>query len=410
MEYLQNPLLILVTTPIFLEMLGAKYFGLWALFLAAVSIGGYFSAGITQALTKTVAATHAEQYGASYKKISSGASLLVAANVGVLLVLIAIYFNVASKEDGFSEETWAWFFIALVLSVIFDQLDSIGVGFLRGLERFSLAAKFETLARIFQYALCSALLIAGYGIDALFLAVSVFSFLRFSIRYFLLNKEVAKISLWPSLHNARSLAPLALWGFIQGVGYLLYNVFDRFIIAEQLSYELLTAYSVSAQLTTQIHAVVSAGISVLFPMVSRLNASGDISRISRRLFQIFLIISIMAGAATAILCIWGDLILWLWLDPQTSIEAAPILSLLAISSFLQSLSIVPMFVLLGLGKAKKIAIVNICAGVLSFIIMSTFVSVLDVYGVLLGKFFYGLVLLYLNYLCAKELGWIRSCP
>ncbi len=401
-EYLQNPLLILITTPLFLGYLGPEKFGIWVFFLSVNSIGGYFAAGLIQSLTKKVSADNATKQRALHEESSTGASLVALTNLVIIFFVVMAYFMYLGSE-ALSDELWPAFLFFLLLSLIFDQLDAIMTGFLRGFEKFSATAKVELAGRICQYTLSIALLANGYDLQYLFGVACAFSLARLLVRFVVVSRIAGRLALLPAKAGAKKLAPLALWGMIQGVGYLLYNVSDRFLITANLGFEMLAQYSVSAQLATQIHAVASAGVSVLFPIVSRLSADGKLSRFNKMFLMLFMMVAAVTGVGTFILGYWGYEILTLWIDEALASSSAYILFWLSVLSFTQSLSIVSMFILLGLGKAKAIAIVGLAAGLVSFLMMALLVKPYGIYGILMGKGAYCVGLLYLNVVLFRQL-------
>jgi O-antigen/teichoic acid export membrane protein len=398
LEYVWNPLLLLICTPLFLKALGSDSYGLWMLLVATVGFGAILNAGTGAATIKHVSAEMGEANSHQLQRVIQG-SLAIAITGGGLLALIIVcvfwfgddfFFRRMGDRHllhitGLAAGMLAWL----------EQIDNVFASALRGSEKYGLAAKTEIGAKSLQaLALVSALL-AGAGLMAVYGIIFVVALARLGTKW-LVTRRVLRVSkAYPRFAHVKELLHFSKWAWIQGLGGTAFNSADRFVVASLLGATSLAQYAVVTQLAMQIHGLTAAGVSVVFPMISRKRARNPSFSIARATARTFLANAALSTSVAVVLLIFGKLILRLWLGAQMPANAAILLDYLVIAYWLLALNITPYYVLLGLGQIRSIAIWVFIGGAAGLIPMIYGISRFGLIGAGAGKLVFAVAALML---------------
>jgi O-antigen/teichoic acid export membrane protein len=249
-----------------------------------------------------------------------------------------------------------------------DQLDGVLQSALKGAERFSIAARWEVALKILQIGGCIAVVKCGGGAISLYLAYLVIATVRPLVKWRLVRRIWPGIRFRPMFSNAAQIFHMSAWGWLQALGGLLFTVSDRLLIGSVLGASSLAFYSIATQITSQIHAVASSAFSIIAPAVSRNVAKDTATNHFRSMINKAIIVNVaVCFSLTAALLMFRHQILSLWISSATAAVVEELVPPLAVAYALLSLSIVPYYVLSGLGKTKEIALICIVGGTLALI-------------------------------------------
>jgi O-antigen/teichoic acid export membrane protein len=398
LEYVWNPLLLLICTPLFLKALGSDSYGLWMLLVATVGFGAILNAGTGAATIKHVSAEMGEANSHQLQRVIQG-SLAIAITGGGLLALIIVcvfwfgddfFFRRMGDRHllhitGLTAGMLAWL----------EQIDNVFASALRGSEKYGLAAKTEIGAKSLQaLALVSALL-AGAGLMAVYGIIFVVALARLGTKWVVTRRVLRVSKAYPRFSHVKELLHFSKWAWIQGLGGTAFNSADRFVVASLLGATSLAQYAVVTQLAMQIHGLTAAGVSVVFPMISRKRARNPSFSIARATARTFLANAALSTSVAVVLLIFGKLILRLWLGAQMPANAAILLDYLVIAYWLLALNITPYYVLLGLGQIRSIAIWVFIGGAAGLIPMIYGISRFGLIGAGAGKLVFAVAALML---------------
>lgn len=272
-----------------------------------------------------------------------------------------------------------------------EQLDNVFASALKGAEQFGRAARIEMASKTVQV-VATLLAVAIWGsMAALYTALLLVAAARLVAKFFIVKSYFDLVTVRPTFANLADILRYAKWGWLQGVGGLLFLVADRLLVGSFLGATSLAYYSVASQLAQQIHSLSAAGLSVLFPKVSR-KIEGDPSFSIRRITAITITGNCLVSSTLALLLlIFGQNVLSLWLGKVAASESAEILWYLTIAYWILAVNVVPHFVLLGLGEMRFIAISNLAAGVVSVAVMYFLLPSQGLEGVGLARIAYAAV-------------------
>jgi O-antigen/teichoic acid export membrane protein len=391
LEYVWNPVLLLICTPLFLKALGSERYGLWMLLVATVGFGAILNAGTGAATIKHVSAEIGEANSHQLQRVIQG-SLAIAITGGGLLALTivcAFWFG----DDFFFErmgDRHLLHITGLAAGTItwIEQLDNVFASALRGSERYGLAAKTEIGAKSLQVLALALSLLAGAGLMTVYVIIFIVAVARLGTKFFVTRRVLKVSEAYPRFAHVKELLHFSKWAWIQGLGGTAFNSSDRFAVASLLGATSLAQYSVVTQLAMQIHGLTAAGVSVVFPMISRKRARNPSFPIARATVKIFIANAALSTSIAVVLLVFGKFVLRLWLGAQMPANAAILLDYLVIAYWLLALNITPYYVLLGLGQVRIIAIWVFIGGAAGLIPMIYGISRFGLIGAGAGKLIY----------------------
>jgi O-antigen/teichoic acid export membrane protein len=394
LEHLFYPLLVFATTPFFFHAIGSEQYGLWMLLTATTSFGTILNVGTGAATIKYISADIGKGGTDGIKSTLRG-SLAVALLGGAAFatVIVLVYWLVGALLFARMGDAWSLHltgFTAAILAWI-EQVDNVYASTLKGAERFRDAARAEIAARTLQIAFAIFSVVVNGSIEALYAALALAALGRLGMKIHLVQRTLAIGVLPPSLTLAVKVLHFSKWGWLQGVGAVLFGVADRLFVGSFLGATNLAYYSIASQLASQVHAVAAAATSVAFPLVSRKRESDKSFSLRSATSLTFIRTLMLSSALAATLLIFGKQILSLWIGAAEAEAAGAILQYLTVAYWILAMNVAPHFILLGLGRARFLALSNLVAGFASLSIMWQLIQVWELKGVALARAIYGVL-------------------
>jgi O-antigen/teichoic acid export membrane protein len=406
LEYGWYPLLLFASTPWFLHRLGTQQYGHWMLLSATVNFGGILNAGTGAATIKSVSAGLGRMHQSMVTETTrrSLALALLGGGILALLVLAIFWFGGNAFLDRMGDQSLVRTTgVAAAALLWVEQLDNVFSSSLKGAEHFGLAARIEMTSKTVQILAAALILIPIPNLRGLYTALLVVALFRLTAKAITTKLTLHLTSLRPTLSGVSEIFHFAKWGWLQGIGGTLFSVADRMLVGSLLGANSLTYYSIASQLTMQIHATAAAGLSVIFPRVSRQlegNAPFSLRRIaSLAMAANFLMSSVLAG----ILIVFGHRLLNLWIGESSATHVLVVLPWLTIAYWLLAINVVPYYLLLGMGKMRFIGLTVLLAGILAVLSMYYATLHYGLAGTPVGRGIYALVSLALLVPLAKSL-------
>lgn len=394
-EYAWYPLLLLLITPLLLASLGAEQYGQWMLLTATVGVGSLLNTGTGAATIKAVSSRLDASTAHSVDRAIQS-SLAIALTAGTILAgAISGFFWILGPEllhKMGSASVIRITGIAAAALIWLENIDNVFASALRGAELFKQNAQIEIVAKTTQAAGSVALATLCPDITALFLLLIFIGIVRLFSRAFTANALLKLQALRPSLRHSDHLLSNAKWGWLQGLGGLLFGVIDRFAIGSLVGATALAHYSVALQLAQQIHAVCASAFSVLFPKLSRALTKDDNYALRKPLQRALLIVFSLTTPIAALLALGSFPVLDWWLGRDIAAESARTLSILAIAYWVLALNVVPHFVLLAMGEMKFVALSNLAGGLALVTAAFTLAGYYGIVGAAVARVVYGLVI------------------
>lgn len=411
-EYGWYPLLLILATPWFLHQLGTEHYGYWMLLTATVSFGGILNFGTGAATIKAVSAVVGKTGGVAGTENIVRASLAIAvlggSGLGLLVLSLFWFFGTTFLREMDSIELVRLTGIAAALLIFLEQVDNVFSSALKGAENFGPAARIEMLSKTLQVFFSAVAVWVWPTLDALYWTLLAVAVIRVVAKLVVFNGVFSHSNLRPSLQGLQEVLHFAKWGWFQGIGNVLFSVADRFLVGSLLGAASLSYYSIASLLAMQIHAAPAAGLSVIFPKMSRKLESKEEFSMWRVMKLTMTGNLIFSSLLAAVLLLFGSEILQLWVGADVATPTAKVLPWLAIAYWLLALNVVPYYVLLGLGCARFVSVTVVAAGVVGIIVAYMAIPHLDLIGAATGRGVYAVLALSLIIPLVRYFQWGRS--
>lgn len=396
LEYGWYPLLLFIATPWFLLRLGAENYGHWMLLTATVGLGGVLNAGTGAATIKAISAGigRAGQGDIEHTVRASLAIAMLGGGILALLVFCVFWFAGGTLLARMGAPTQVQLTgAAAALLIWLEQLDNVFSSAMKGAEQFGQAARIEIVAKTTQILAGALVLMWWPALSALYAALLTIGVLRLVAKMTIARRLLGLSDLRPSRVGAIQILRFAKWGWLQGVGGVLFGVADRMLVGSLLGAASLTYYSIASQLAMQIHAVSAAGVSVIFPMVSRRLESGhhfSLWRVTKLTMSGNVLLSTVLAV---VLLFFGRELLIYWLDLPQALPIISVLPYLVFAYWLLALNVTPHYILLSLGRFRLIALTNLAAGLALILFIPSIAVTYDLTGVAAVRILYGAIIL-----------------
>jgi len=395
-EGIGNPILLLVATPVFFKTLGASDFGLWSLLTTITSAGMVVSVGLSAAIIKLVAEV-ADSPASAIGPILRGA-MAVALIAGGALALITVAAMGLSATTYMSKMGTPHAVVAMGIAAAFllwlEQLDTVLSSFLKGSEKFGLAARMEISLKSLQMLASILAAVIFERVWALYIAMVLLAAVRLLAKGWVIKARWPDLYLTPSLKHSSKVLALSKWGWLQGSGSLFFTVADRMLIGSMLGSASLGFYAIATQIAAQLHSLSSSAFSVIAPRVSKQVIAVDTTpRFRSGMIKLIGLNVAMAAIGASMLLFFGDWIFSHWVGESVAATVAPFFPTLVFSYFLLTLSIVPFYYLNGVGNMRFTAMVCILGGVLALATALLFIPSDGLLGAAYSRCAYALIAL-----------------
>lgn len=349
------PLLVgVATVPFIVRGLGAERFGLLSIAWVVLSYSAVFDLGLGRASTKFVAEALAK---AEREKVGSivaaavvaQAVLGTAGGLGLALLaplIVGAWLKVPTTLVGEATEAFRLLGLAMPLVMVSGSLS----GALQGAQRFDLVNAVQVPATVSAYlaVLLGALLGLGLGgVVALIVAaraLTVAGLLALCVR------QLGGLRPF-SASTLRSLFSFGGWVAVSNaVGPILVYA-ERFLLGSLVSAAAVAYYAAPYEgVTRALWILPGAVAAALFPGFSAWTALDERAALSRAFARAVKYLLVAGGLASAVLVVFSDLILTLWLGPEYAQQSTWAMRILTVGVLVNSLATIPYAALQGAGR------------------------------------------------------------
>ncbi|MGD1843871.1 MAG: lipopolysaccharide biosynthesis protein [Salibacteraceae bacterium] len=390
-EVVVYPASLLLATPFFLDQLGESEYGIWILANSIIASIGVLNIGLGDATIKFVSKYRAQNQPAKIKLVVQtnytiylGLALLVI-SAGFLVAWLVPLLPWLSEKEGLT--TWVSLLIPIGATTLgFRFLEQIFLSIFRGYERFDRAARFAIFSKMAVLMAQVAVVSFGGGLLRIFAATAIVSFVALLAEAFMIGRIFSFSWLKPGFHRDtfREVFGFGVWSWVQSVFVLIAAQIDKPLVAYLGGTVTLAYYALGYMVYTQLHTVLAAGSSWLFPYISgQLEKNADIRSLYQRARGTLISVSL---GVLLVLFLLSDWVFTLWLGEPRYAKAAPFLLGFIAYEALIAQTIVPYFFLNGAGKARLNAYFEIAIkslNIISMVLCSYFWGVLGlIYGLM----------------------------
>jgi O-antigen/teichoic acid export membrane protein len=352
------PLLFVISTPVFINYLGDEKYGLWMLLSSVIVVLHFFNFGLGHVLTFYIAG-----YIGSKKSSGEMNQLLnTILNIslitipflvllGVLFYFLVLEYNLFATSTELIKLSAVCVFYAFSY-VGFKLLQIVLSCALRGVEDFKSIAIFTTVSRSLALIINIYMAKYGYGLDKLLLVQMIINIMLCIVLFIKIRKHfenyryVAAIDL-PTVKKVRAYG-FWIWG--QSVIAIIAFQLDKFLGHQLNGLEIFGFYALASTMINQLHTVLGAIPSWIFPRISKYQAENI--EFASLYFSMRSLLFGMAILGLLLLYFIRKPLLSLWLGDENMLEVLPFLELFIIYELFYVHTILPNFLLNGLGNSR----------------------------------------------------------
>jgi O-antigen/teichoic acid export membrane protein len=380
-----------LATPYFVKVLSPEGYGIYALVFGLMGYYQLLDPGLAQGVTKFVAQFNSSDDRESIHR-SINAALLFQGVLGALGSLLLVVFadqilGLLNVSGSFYSEAklglylCAGGFLAQILANTFASA-------LKGMQRYDLTAKVDAGVSLIFNLVGIVLLYIGYGLTGLIVLKVVTILLTLLIFAYTIRRDLGGLgfSYGVSRSDYQNLFNFSGFLFISQLSTVFTNYAVRFVISFYLGPAAVTFYEVPKKVLKALGGFLSSASVVLFPYASELNQKREHGRIRSIYVQSSRAFAAFSMPAFLLVLVFSKHILTIWMGKGFAEESWPVLSVMAGTVLLGSLTTVPNNIALGLGYTRLKSIFSIISIVLYLILLPVLTKQLGVMGTAIGVF------------------------
>jgi O-antigen/teichoic acid export membrane protein len=380
----------LVLTPFLIHRLGLETYGVWALALTLTFAGGYASLselGIEGATVRYVAESSAEgDLAALNRTVCTSLAVLCAIALVIALLAAALAHPLAllfGVPAHLRDAATACFALAGT-QLLFELPARAFVAVLEGTQNFVVYQSVELGRALAQAAMYVLVLLEGWGIVGLGVALSASSLAALLAYWILAHRAVTGLRATPLGARRAELGRLVRFGggvFSLRLVSTVYNQMDRVIVSIALGPRPVGLYEIANKVNLGAATIGSVSVSALVP------AAASLRRDAALLRDMFVRGSCYTTAtalpfAVAVL-IFAKPLLLAWIGPSAA-PAAGAVRLFASYEILQMVNNVGSTMIYGVGRIRLPLLINTAATLLNLGLSIALVHPLGFQGVIVG--------------------------
>ncbi|PWG05604.1 lipopolysaccharide biosynthesis protein [Polaribacter aquimarinus] len=348
-------LFVIISYPIFLNLLGAEKYGIYILIQSFSVLVSMFNLGGNFTVTKFISGYRGEN---KTEKIKEFTSTIFLFQLTVSIILIIIIFPFLNSITSYFTENVnyeifknvVYFAIPVFLIDLFEQNFN---GLHKGYERFDRALKMTLFSKLIKYSVQIVVVIYLKDLIEVYKFTLLFSLFYFVFHSFMCKKWYNDISFfvhskWSCL---KDFFKFSMWVWAMSIVTLLTSQADKWIVVGLFDLKTLAYYGIGVSIFNQLHMLVSSSVSWLFPKISFNGISDKMLLVYKKSSFVLLFIS---AVLTVLLLITSDFIFELWLGEEEYRKAEKYIKLFICILPVISTTIIPYYFLLGLGKIKEL--------------------------------------------------------
>jgi O-antigen/teichoic acid export membrane protein len=377
-------------------MLGTDQYGIWMFVNSIIASIGIVNVGIGDAAIKFISKYRAlEDKTGINRIINTGFSLvlilaLIIVVIGLVVSLLVKQFNIFNLTT----ENIALASVSIQLgSVVFalKQVEQLLISFFKGYERYDTGSGISIISKFVLLVSQVIVVVLGYQLVQIYL-ISVFaSVLLVLCEIVFVKSKFKDVSLFPSFNKSsiKEIFSFSTWSWVQSILSVIFTHVDRFIVITLAGPTFLAYYTLASVIGTQIHMIMTAGVSWVFPKVSaKTERKEDTSDLY---YKMQFLIIIIGFVLITFLLLFENIIFKTWLGTETYTNSILLIKIFLYLGIFYMLSIIPYFFLLGANLIRISALFMFISVVITIIFMILCYQFMDYIGLAYGKLFSAIV-------------------
>lgn len=360
-----------IVTPIFVIYFGEEVYGIFALLTGLVGYYNLLDLGLSRAITKFVSKYYVVENDEAVSKLIN-AALIVQTFLGLIgLFTLLIFdkeivrlFNVSSQ---YFQET-AISIKIISVGFFFNMLSGTFLSTLQGIQRYDITSKAALSIEIIKNVGIAIILLTGFGLKEAVFVASFTSVLSLFLYVYLLKRNFRgwTIKTGTNFIKIKELFGFSSFIFISNLSRSVGDYGVRFFISYFLGPRYVTYFVVSGKVLNAVNGILTNAFNILFPYASELQSVGELKALKAIWINGTKLLCTISFPLFLAISISSHSILSLWINLEFANESWWVLSLLAIVFAIKSITIVPINIGLGLGKAKLLSLFSLISLVIYF--------------------------------------------
>jgi len=350
-------LVMLATVPLVVRGLGEAGYGLYSLVTAIVGYFAVIDINLTAGSVKYIAEHNARKDAEGiHATLSFGiASYALIGVLGALGLLLGAHWFVTglfAVPAALVPEATATLRLAS-LGYLVGQLQSYLNSVPQSLMRYDISARMEMVFGTVVPLATVGVLMLGHGLFELVLLRVLASSIHCAILWRAVRRLLPGLRWrWPSKRARDALLGFSAYSFLSRFATLSYAHADKLIIGALVGVTGLAWFTVAATLANRVLGLTFRLSSVFFPAASALAAQGELARLDRAYLKATRYVVFLNAAILVLVAVFAQQILRYWMNQDFARNGALVLSVMALSQFVDSLTSLPSLVNDGMGHPR----------------------------------------------------------
>ncbi len=331
------PLLLI---PYILGKIGVTNYGIWAVFLAIISLTALSDLGLAGTLTKHVAEYYARKDNLALNRlVDTGLMLyiLIAALLAGALffasgLLIPLFFRQPSIPLPQLQTLWYLFSCIVAVNALTIPFYSI----VNGLQRMDLSNILTSINVLSRAVLTVALLWKGLGLEGLVLANLLAPLLVLVCYVWMVHRLVPELNLNPLRSDPREIKHIFSFGlqmYLTQIATTVHMQIDKLYLAFFTGLAAAGFYNIASDTAWKVRTIPEMLLSPIMAAASELDAQGAQEKLRELYFRCHKYMALCGVPAVVFVVVFCRPLVQLWLGPKLALVAYPLAILAAIDFF-----------------------------------------------------------------------------
>jgi O-antigen/teichoic acid export membrane protein len=239
------------------------------------------------------------------------------------------------------------------LGFFLGQLQSYLNSIPQSLMRYDIASRIEMVFGTCVPLLTVAVLMLGHGLFEVILLRVIASAINCAVLWRCIRHLLPALA-WrkPGAAIRRELLGFSAYSFLSRFATLSYAYADKLIIGALVGVTGLAYFTVASTLANRILSLTYRLSGVLFPAASTLAARGELERLRLLYLKASRYVVFINASVLVLVAVFSYQILYYWMNPQFARAGQTVLTVMALSQFIDSLTSLPSLVNDGMGHPR----------------------------------------------------------
>ena len=377
----------LLMTPIILDALGDRYYGMWILAGTFIGYYGLFDFGLSIAISRFLSRAigqnrpeDQQDYLQTGFVIFSVLGLLVIALAGIFILATPLIIKAPDDIPIFRT-----LILLLGLSIGLTMPFRVFPGVLKSRLRHDVLSAIDIFILILRNASIYILLDEGYGIIAMAWAQFICTLLEFAIVTGVAQRNLrfSLMKLRPKASRARELLGYSVYTFIFNVGSTLISQLDSLVITIFRDIALVTPYTLAYRLFTYATDFLASLIDNITPVFSQDEGAGQLESMRQKFLIMTKIASVFSVMLFSGIAIYGQAFIIRWIDRDYA-QIPTLILILAPAYLLSACQRPSMSILFALSRHRVLAFILVAEGLVNLLLSILLVHPYGIVGVAAG--------------------------